>query len=57
MTHGSQGLFEFVQMKHVNWDLLPMKSNWWWFPYTERWQNRFKMLMKLLYRWRLRKIG
>ena len=57
VTHGSQGLFEFVRMKHVNWDLLPMKSDWWWFPYTERWQNRFKMLMKLLYRWKLRKIG
>jgi len=57
VTHGSHGLFEFVRMKHVNWDLLPMKSNWWWFPYTERWQNRFQMLMKLLYRWKLRKIG
>jgi succinate-semialdehyde dehydrogenase/glutarate-semialdehyde dehydrogenase len=57
VTHGSHGLFEFVRMKHVNWDLLPMRSNWWWFPYTERWQNRFKMLMKLLYRWKLRKIG
>ena len=56
VTHGSQGLFEFVRMKHVNWDLLPMKSDWWWFPYTERWEKRFKMLMKLLYRWKLRKI-
>jgi len=57
VTHGSQGLFEFVRMKHVNWDLLPMKSDWWWFPYTERWQGRFKTLMKLLYRWKLRKIA
>jgi len=57
VTHGSQGLFEFVRMKHVNWDLLPMKSDWWWFPYTERWQNRFKTLMKVLYRWKLRKIA
>ncbi|HLF82999.1 MAG TPA: aldehyde dehydrogenase family protein [Blastocatellia bacterium] len=57
VTHGSQGLFEFVRMKHVNWDLLPMKSDWWWFPYTERWQNRFKMLMKVLYRWKLRKVA
>jgi acyl-CoA reductase-like NAD-dependent aldehyde dehydrogenase len=57
VTHGSQGLLEFVRMKHVNWDLLPMKSDWWWFPYTERWQNRFKTLMKLLYRWKLRKIA
>jgi len=57
VTHGSQGLFEFVRMKHVNWDLLPIKSDWWWFPYTERWQKRFKTLMKVLYRWRLRKIA
>jgi succinate-semialdehyde dehydrogenase/glutarate-semialdehyde dehydrogenase len=57
VTHGRQGLFEFVRMKHVNWDLVPMKSDWWWFPYTERWQQRFKLLMKLLYRWKLRKIA
>jgi succinate-semialdehyde dehydrogenase/glutarate-semialdehyde dehydrogenase len=57
VTHGRAGLFEFVRMKHVNWDLLPMKSNWWWFPYTEVWQNRFKTLMKVLYRWGLRKIA
>jgi succinate-semialdehyde dehydrogenase/glutarate-semialdehyde dehydrogenase len=57
VTHGAQGLFEFVRMKHVNWDLLPMKSDWWWFPYTERWENRFKTLMKVLYRWKLRKVA
>ncbi|MFP5265532.1 MAG: aldehyde dehydrogenase family protein [Blastocatellia bacterium] len=57
VTHGQAGLFEFVRMKHVNWDLLPMKSNWWWFPYTEAWQRRFKTLMKVLYRWGLRKIA
>jgi len=57
VTHGAQGLFEFVRMKHVNWDMLPMKSDWWWFPYTERWENRFKTLMKVLYRWKLRRIA
>jgi succinate-semialdehyde dehydrogenase/glutarate-semialdehyde dehydrogenase len=57
VTHGSAGLMEFVRLKHVNWDLLPMKSNWWWFPYTERWHRRFKTLMKVLYRWGLRKIA
>ena len=35
VTHGSAGLFEFVRMKHVNWDMLPLKSDWWWYPYTE----------------------
>ena len=57
VTHGSAGLFEFVRMKHVNWDLLPLPSDWWWFPYTEKWYARFKTLMKLLYRWGLRKIA
>ncbi len=57
VTHGSAGLMEFVRLKHVNWDLLPMKSNWWWFPYTDRWYTRFKTLMKVLYRWGLRKIS
>src|SRR5262249_13643492 len=57
VTHGQAGLFEFVRMKHVNWDLLLMKSDWWWFPYTPRWYGRFKGLMRLLYRKGLRKIA
>lgn len=57
VTHGKAGLFEFVRMKHINWDLLPMKSDWWWFPYTERWMGRFKILMRALYRWGFRKIA
>jgi succinate-semialdehyde dehydrogenase/glutarate-semialdehyde dehydrogenase len=57
VTHGKAGLFEFVRMKHINWDLFPMKSNFWWFPYTDRWYGRFKGLMKVLYRWGLRKIA
>ncbi|HLG13189.1 MAG TPA: aldehyde dehydrogenase family protein [Blastocatellia bacterium] len=57
VTHGRSGLFEFVRMKHVNWDLFPMKSDWWWFPYTPRWYDRFRTLMKVLYRWGLRKIA
>jgi succinate-semialdehyde dehydrogenase/glutarate-semialdehyde dehydrogenase len=57
VTHGRAGLYEFVRMKHVNWDLFPLKSNWWWFPYTETWYGRFKTLMKVLYRWGLRKIA
>ncbi|HMG32777.1 MAG TPA: aldehyde dehydrogenase family protein [Blastocatellia bacterium] len=57
VTHGEAGLFEFVRMKHLNWDLFPMKSDWWWFPYTPRWYGRFKALMRLLYRRGLRKIA
>jgi len=55
VTHGTAGLHEFVRMKHVNWDLMPLKSDWWWFPYTDAWYGRFKTLMKVLYRWGLRK--
>jgi succinate-semialdehyde dehydrogenase/glutarate-semialdehyde dehydrogenase len=57
VTHGAAGLFEFVRMKHVNWDLVPLKSDWWWFPYTPRWYGRFKSLMKLLYQKGLRRIA
>ncbi|HKQ07061.1 MAG TPA: aldehyde dehydrogenase family protein [Blastocatellia bacterium] len=57
VTHGDAGLFEFTRLKHVNWDLLPLKSDWWWFPYTPAWEQRFKSLMKLLYRLGLRKIA
>ncbi len=57
VTHGRAGLFEFVRMKHINWDMLPLKSDWWWFPYTDLWFGRFKTLMKVLYRWGLRKIA
>jgi acyl-CoA reductase-like NAD-dependent aldehyde dehydrogenase len=56
-THGKAGMFEFVRMKHINWDLFPMKTNMWWFPYTGLWYGRFKTIMKLLYRWGLRKIA
>ncbi len=56
-THGKAGMFEFVRMKHINWDLFPMKSNMWWYPYTETWYGRFKTIMKVLYRWGLRKIA
>jgi len=56
VTHGSSGLHEFVRMKHVNWDLIRLKRDWWWFPYTEQWEGRFKTLMKVLYKWKFRKI-
>jgi succinate-semialdehyde dehydrogenase/glutarate-semialdehyde dehydrogenase len=57
VTHGRAGLLEFVRMKHVNWDLAPLRRDWWWFPYTEGWHRRFKLLMKLLYEKGLRRIA
>ena len=55
VTHSKHGLREFVQMKHINWDLLPMKTNLWWFPYSEDRLRNFKLLMKLLHKWGLKK--
>ena len=42
-------------MKHINWDLLPMKTNLWWFPYSEKRLRDFKFLMKLLHKWGFKK--
>jgi succinate-semialdehyde dehydrogenase/glutarate-semialdehyde dehydrogenase len=55
VTHGRSGLFEFVRMKHVNWDLAPLDRDWWWFPYSEKWHRRFRLLMRLLYEKGLRR--
>ena len=55
ITHSKHGLREFVRMKHINWDLLPMKTNLWWFPYSEKRLRDFKFLMKLLHKWGLKK--
>ena len=55
VTHSEHGLREFVRMKHINWDLLPMKSNLWWFPYSEKRRRDFKFLMRLLHKWGLKR--
>ena len=55
VTHSRHGLREFVQMKHINWDLMPMKTNLWWFPYSEQRRRTFKLLMTLLHKWGLKK--
>ncbi len=55
VTHSRHGLREFVRMKHINWDLMPMKSNLWWFPYSEKRHRDFKFLMTLLHKWGLKK--
>ena len=39
----------------INWDVLPMKSNLWWFPYSEKRRQDFKVLMKVLHKWGLKK--
>ncbi len=55
VTHSQHGLREFVQMKHINWDLLPMKTNPWWFPYSEKKRRAFTLLAHALHKWGLKK--
>ena len=55
VTHSKHGLREFVRMKHINWDILPMKTNLWWFPYSEKRRRDFKRLINLLHKWGLKK--
>jgi len=55
VTHSSHGLREFVRMKHINWDLLPLKTNPWWFPYSPQRARKFKLLLKLLHQWKLKR--
>ena len=55
VTHSKHGLREFVQMKHINWDVLPLKTNPWWFPYSETKRRNFKLLAKVLHQWGLKK--
>jgi hypothetical protein len=43
-----------LSAKHINWDLLPMKTNLWWFPTREE-AARFQRLMNLLHKWGLKK--
>src|ERR1044071_1160236 len=55
VTHSKHGLHEFVRMKHINWDVMPMKTNLWWYPYSAKRRRDFKMLLKLLHKWGLKK--
>ncbi len=55
VMHSRHGLREFVRMKHVNWDALPMKTNPWWFPYSDKQVQRLKFLSKMLHKWGLKK--
>lgn len=45
-SHGPEGLLEMVNVKVVNWDLLPSKRNLWWHPHTA---ETFAALMNALY--------
>ena len=55
ITHSKHGLREFVRMKHINWDMLPLKKNLWWYPYSEKTRSQLKLLTKILHKWGLKK--
>ena len=55
VAHSKHGLLEFVRMKHLNWDRLPLKTNLWWFPYSLKKHRVFKFLTKVLHKWGLKK--
>jgi succinate-semialdehyde dehydrogenase/glutarate-semialdehyde dehydrogenase len=55
VTHSKHGLREFVRMKHINWDVMPLKTNLWWFPYSEKQKRALSSLMKVLHKWGLKK--
>jgi len=55
VTHSKHGLREFVRMKHINWDVMPLKTNLWWYPYSAKRRRDFKLLLKILHKWGLKK--
>lgn len=55
VTHSKHGLREFVRMQHINWDVLLMKSNLWWYPYSAKQRHNLKLLAKVLHKWGLKK--
>jgi len=55
ITHSKHGLREFVRMKHINWDMMPLKTNLWWFPYSAKQKRALNFLMQVLHKWGLKK--
>ncbi len=55
VAHSKYGLREFVRMKHVNWDLLPVERNLWWYPYSDKTHARLKSLANVLHKWGFKK--
>lgn len=41
-THGPLGLDEMTHPKLVNWDILPVKRNLWWFPFNKKTYDSMK---------------
>jgi len=55
VTHSKHGLREFARMKHINWDLFPLKTNLWWYPYSDKRRRQFTLLSTILHKWGLKR--
>ncbi|MGB3620374.1 aldehyde dehydrogenase family protein [Ketobacter sp. MCCC 1A13808] len=48
-THGHEGLQEMTHVKAVNWDILPVKRNLWWYPFDETTYNTLLNAQRMMY--------
>ena len=46
ISHGIWGLRSNTQFKHINYDIMPLKRDLWWFPNTENKYEAFKSYYK-----------
>lgn len=48
-THGHEGLLEMTHAKAINWDILPLKRNLWWYPFDENTYNTLLKAQRMMY--------
>ena len=48
-THSSEGLYKMTEPKVINYDLLPVKRNAWWYPADSRTYDGILAVIRLLY--------
>ncbi len=48
-THAAQGIEEMTQPKLINWDILPVKRNLWWYPLDEKAYRAIQAIFGFLY--------
>ena len=48
-THGHEGLLEMTHAKAINWDVLPLKRNLWWYPFDEATYDTLLNAQRMMY--------
>ncbi|MAR92998.1 MAG: succinate-semialdehyde dehydrogenase [Pseudomonadales bacterium] len=48
-THGHEGLLEMTHAKAINWDILPLKRNLWWYPFEETTYRTLLNAQRMMY--------